>query len=178
MREAQELQEHAARIDVLIQELEATSDPVTRSKVRELMECVMELHGAGLERIMEIVSESRENGAAAVRALGRDELVSSLLVLYDLHPDDFETRVERGIEKARKLVAGVELVAIDERRIRVRLAGAHGCGSAGKESAVRDIILEAAPDALEIIIESDAASSAGFVPLASLQSANGSASRV
>ena len=64
----------------------------------------MDLHGAAIERILEIVTKAGEAGARILRSLGTDELVGSLLVLYDLHPKDFATRVHRGVEKARKML--------------------------------------------------------------------------
>ena len=43
----------------------------------------------------------RRHRAEIIDRLGRDELVASLLVLYGLHPLDFETRVNQAVEKAR-----------------------------------------------------------------------------
>ena len=61
---------------------------------KELMESLMELHGAGFDRILEIAAAAGNNDL--IEAFARDNLVGSLLVLYGLHPDDFETRVRRG----------------------------------------------------------------------------------
>jgi Fe-S cluster biogenesis protein NfuA len=183
MKETQEFRERVARIETLLQDVESASDPAIRTKARELVQTVMELHGAGLDRILEIVSQSGEAGAAVIQSLGRDEIVSSLLVLYDLHPEDFETRVKRGLDKARSLAAShgasVHALAIGEGTVRVRIAGSsRSCGSVGQdlEAAVRDVLFDAAPDAVEVAIErAEEPASTGFVPLASLQSANGSA---
>ena len=46
----------------------------------------MELHGAGLERMLEIVRANGDSGQLILDSLGRDDMVSSLLVLYGLHP--------------------------------------------------------------------------------------------
>ena len=74
--------------------------------------------------------------------------VSSLLVLYDLHPDDFETRVERGIEKARTFAIARSKPGDDrdwrgygsrphcDERARVWVRR-QGTGSSGSRSAVR-----------------------------------------
>ena len=90
MSDTQEFQQRVARIDGLVQQVESAADPALRSAARELIQSLMELHGAGLERIIEIVSNAKET-AGLVQILSQDELVSSLLVLYNLHPEDFES---------------------------------------------------------------------------------------
>ena len=87
------LQKQIQRIGEIVEQLEATADPSVRSMAKELLESIMALHGAGLERILELASQSGEAGAAIVQKCGRDELVSSLLLLYGLHPDNLATRV-------------------------------------------------------------------------------------
>jgi NifU-like domain len=154
-----------------VQRLEAT-DPATRSAAKELIECLMELHGAGLERMLEIVSASGEAGTLAIDSLGRDELVSSLLVLYGLHPEDFETRVQRALDKVtpalRKRGAGLEALAAAENTVHLRITGS---GTQELEKMIREALLESAPDAIEVVIEGAEGQAGGsnFVPLASLQ---------
>ena len=64
---------------------------------RDLVQLLMEVHGAGLERIMEIVFESGAPGTALIDRLGQDPIVRNLLLLYSLHPDDMETRVVKAL---------------------------------------------------------------------------------
>lgn len=177
------MEEKAARIETLLEELTATLDPSSRDKLKELIQAVMELHAAGLSRALEIVSKAAGNGEAITQSLARDDLVSSLLVLYDLHPDDFETRVKRGLEKAERVVhsrgASLQTLAIGEGTVSVRIESTRqACATSGAdlENVVRNILFEAAPDALEVVIEAGQAPalSSGFVPLASLQTVNGS----
>ena len=66
-----------------------------RAAAKELVQLLMDLHGSGLERILEIVFQSGESGRRIIDELGEDPLVSGLLILYGLHPDDLQTRVER-----------------------------------------------------------------------------------
>ena len=139
----------------------------------------MELHGAGLERILEIVSSTGgDAGAVLLQSLAHDELVSSLLVLYGLHPENFETRVRRGLDKARPFLrsrgASLDVVAIEADQVRLKI---NGPASAEFEEAVREALLETAPDAVDISIEGGVgrAPSSSFVPLTSLRSSNGAA---
>jgi hypothetical protein len=178
MRAPQEFQERVGRIEKLVQKLEASADPVSRGTARELIQSLMELHGGGLERILEIISNT--GGAACaviVKALGCDDLVSSLLVLHGLHPDDFETRVRRGLDKVRPQLRsrGVSLNVIEIVGDQVRLK-IDGPASNELEKALRDALLEAAPDASEVSIEGgvERAPSSSFVPLSSLRSCTGS----
>jgi hypothetical protein len=182
MRETQEFQERIGRIDGLVQKLDSAADPALRATARELVQALMDLHGGAIERILEVASKAGEAGAAIVKSLGRDELVSSLLVLYDLHPENFETRVQRGIEKARSRFAsrgaGVDVLAIADSGVHLKIqASGQGCGSTARdlEAAVRQALYEVAPDAVEIVIEGVREPAApGFVPLSKLQPANGS----
>ncbi len=69
---------------------------------------VMELHGAGLERILEILRANGQTGQSVLDSLGRDDLVSSLLVLYGLHPLGIEERVRQAIDKANRQMRSAE----------------------------------------------------------------------
>jgi Fe-S cluster biogenesis protein NfuA len=182
MSHSQELRESVARIEGLVQTLESTADPASRAAAKELVECLMDLHGAAIQRILEIVSKTGDSGARIINSLATDELVSSLLVLYELHPDDFETRVRRGLDNVNRFVssrgASLDVLAVTGGTVHVRIqTGGHSCGSTGREieSAVREALFETAPDATEVLIEGvdEQASAAGFVPLASLQPSNG-----
>ncbi len=118
MRDTQAFREQIGRIEELVQNIESTADPAMRATAKELVQSVMDLHGAAIERILEIVTKTGEPGTGIVRSLGADELVGSVLVLYDLHPEDFATRVHRGIEKAQQILArrGASVRVIDDRR--------------------------------------------------------------
>ena len=169
MSATQEFQERASRIEGLVQKLEAAADPALRATARQLVQCLMELHGTGLERILEMVSTAHEAGAGLLQALGQDELVSSLLVLYSLHPEDFETRVRRGIDKARQALrkqgASLDVLSIDETLVRLQIIGA---GKEDLQPLVLDALSATAPDASNVVIEGGRQQAQGFVPLASL----------
>jgi hypothetical protein len=167
-------QERIGRIEGLVRQLETAADPAVRKAVRQLLEALMELHGAGLERILETVDKS--GAPDQIRALGNDPLVSSLLVLYGLHPDDFETRARAGLEKVRPLLrsegAHLEAIDIGENSIRIKIVGSE---SRKLEQAIWDALIEAAPDAAEIEVEGTSLKGSGrasdFVPLAALTGA-------
>ena len=177
MSVTQEFQDRVARIEGLVHKLESSGDPAARSSARELIQCLMELHGTGLERMLEIVASRGDAGVGLIDSLAGDALVSSLLVLYGLHPDNFETRVMRALDKVRPILrergAGVEALEVAESTVHVKITGA---GSKELETAVREALFESAPDAVEVVIdggkgrlsESGRAGGSNFVPLSSL----------
>jgi hypothetical protein len=152
-------EERAKRIEELVRQVEQIPDPESRECAQKAMEAILELHGAGLERMMELVLEGGASGEAAIRRFTNDSLVSSLLILHDLHPDDVETRIA---EALRRMRANAELVGVFEGTVRVRLSG-EGCGlKETVEAAIRAI----APEVTEVFI--DVRPPQGFVPLAAL----------
>ena len=87
MSEQKDFQERVRRIGALVEEIETIADPAARSSARQLMQLVMEFHGAAIDRILEILANGGEPGMAFIEQLGRDPMISSLLVLYGLHPE-------------------------------------------------------------------------------------------
>jgi Fe-S cluster biogenesis protein NfuA len=180
MAEDTALQKRIFRIGQIVEQLEASADPNARAMAKELLESLMALHGAALERILELASEAGEAGGAIIRKCGRDELVSSVLLLYGLHPEDLRTRVTRALEKTRSNLeahgASAELVSINEDgAVQLRLqVKSHGCGSSASsvKSTLEAAMQDAAPDATSIVVEeADAVlTRSGFVSLAQLQS--------
>jgi hypothetical protein len=162
----------------LAADLERISDDKIRASAKELVHLLMELHGAGLERIMETVFAAGEPGVAMIDKLSLEPLVSSLLVLHGLHPDDFETRVTSAVERLRlrlrKQDVEVELLQVSEAAVRVRVApSAHACGSttSALRTSVEEAIYEAAPEVGSLVIEGlEGKSASGFVSLDALVS--------
>lgn len=155
-----ELENRIGRIDEMVQRLDEVADPVTRATATELVQSLMALHGAALERIVEVIEGSGDRGAELLDQLGHDELVRSVLVLYELHPQDVETRVKEALEKSRPYLrshgGNVELVGIDEGdAVRLRMQGScHGCPSSAMtlKMAIEDAIREAAPEVTSIVV--------------------------
>jgi hypothetical protein len=169
-------QEKIRQLGALVGELDAMPENGGKGAARELVQLLLEVHGSGLERIMEIIDESGEPGEGIILRLGQDPIVRHLLLLHSLHPEDLETRVLKAIDLAgprlRKNNSELELLGIREGAVQVvvRTSG-HACGSNGKaaQSIVEECIYDLAPDltSLEILDQEDGASS-GFVPLESL----------
>ena len=170
-----EFQERTERISQLVERVNEIADADARTTALELLQSVMDLHGAGFSRIVEVLSDSGESGRNALAKLGADPLLCGLMVLYGIHPVPLKERVSRAVEKLapqlRKRSAAVELIAVDDLVVRVKAtAVGNGCGASADEvkQMVEQSILEAAPE-VEILVEGLAPSEPGFVPLSMIQ---------
>jgi Fe-S cluster biogenesis protein NfuA len=176
MYKSTEVQRHTGRIEELIRKLESSADAESLATARALVQSIMELYGAGLDRLTEIVAAKGVAGLEILDECGRDELVGNLLAANGLHPLDLDTRVRRALEKlsARLRSQGnVDLLGIEQGIVRLRLrSSVSGCGSSAGtlESQVRDAMYQAAPDLTEVVVEvvEDHGAASGFVPLEKL----------
>jgi Fe-S cluster biogenesis protein NfuA len=171
--ENKDFRERVQRIDGLVQEIEAIADPALRAATKELVQSLMDLHGAALERTLEIVAAAGEPGMELIDKFGRDPMVSSVLVLYGLHPEDLDTRVLKALDRVRpqlrKQGCEVEILGLSEGAVRLRAqVGEHTCSSTAKtvQATLEGAIYDAAPDLASLTIEGlDGKAASGFVAL-------------
>ncbi|MFJ8111272.1 hypothetical protein [Streptomyces sp. NPDC096132] len=116
------------RVEEVLERLATSGDPTAAAAAEELVRSLMDFYGAGLARIVELLDPAP--GTASAGLLG-DELVASLLVLHDLHPEDRDTRIARALDSVRD--HRMEVVDFEEHsgtlRVRARAGGGCGCGS-------------------------------------------------
>ena len=177
MANATEFQQRVQQLGKLIAELEHIPDSPLKVATGELVHLLMEVHSAGIEQMMEIVFDSSDSGQQTIDRLGNDPIVRSLLLLYSLHPEDLQTRVQKSLDalrpRLRKLNYKIELLQIEEGgavRVHVESSG-HGCGSTTENvrSMVEEGVYEFAPDVTSLAISGlEGQPSSGFVSLESL----------
>src|SRR6202041_2057620 len=80
--ESRDFREDIQRIGGLVQEIESIADPAGRAATKNLVQSLMDLHGAALEKALDIVADAGQPGMTIIDRLGRDSLVSSVLILY------------------------------------------------------------------------------------------------
>lgn len=177
MLDEKDFRERMRKIENLTGEIEALPDANARAKAIELVQLIMDFHGAGLERMMEITAAKGAAGDSIFDDFAKDELVSNLLLLYGLHPLDLETRVRQALEKVRPSLSlhegDVELLGVGEDGVvRLRLRGnCDGCPSSAMtlKNTIEEAIYAAAPDAAAIEVEgvtaATTAPSNGFVQI-------------
>lgn len=146
------------RIDALIA-ASAAGGLAARERAEELVRLVVDLYGAGLERMMQVLHEQGQLTDETLDALAADELVASLLLVHGLHPYSIETRITRALPGF-----DVELLAVDgDGTVHLRLSGADGCGTAAVRERVEEAVEAVAPEATAIVFEQ-----ATTIPVSSL----------
>ena len=176
MADSRDFREDMQRIGGLVQEIEAIADPAVRAATKGLVQSLMDLHGAALEKALDIVADAGEPGMNIIDRLGRDALVSSVLILYGLHPEDLDTRVIKALDRVRpqlrKQGCEVELLGVNDGAIRLRVeTGSHTCGSTAKtaQATLEGAMYDAAPDLNSLLIEGlEEKPASGFVALGKL----------
>lgn len=138
------------RIETLLDALAARGEGA-RDEAEELVAVLVELYGAGLCRVVELLGDD------AVR-LTEDELVSALLLLHGIHPFDARTRIDETVGRLRSDAGlDVEFLGIDTDGVaRFRTDGrGNGCGaSSGAIGALLETaVLEAAPEVTRVEVE-------------------------
>ena len=127
----------------------------------ETVQAVLELYGAGLERIISQLGEARTTSLAA------DELVEHLLLLHGLHPVSVEERVRAALDGVRPYLGShggdVELLGVSDGVASVRMRGScEGCPASAMtlKLAIEDAVLKAAPDIERVEAQDDGAAQA------------------
>lgn len=176
MASEKEFQQKVRQLGTLVGELDQMRGGGSKVAVRELIQLLMEVHGTGLERIMELVFESGAEGEAMIGRLGQDPIVRNLLLLYSLHPEDLESRVLKALDtigpRLRKFDSKVELVSLHDGAVQLQLRTSgrvHGSAAKNLRAIVEEGIYGLAPDLISLTIlglEDEGAS--GFVPLENL----------
>jgi len=174
--DSKDFREDMQRIGELVQEIESMADPAVRASTKSLVQSIMDLHGRVLEKALDLVGEAGEPGMSIIDRLGDDPLVSSVLILYGLHPEDIQSRVVKAVGRIRpqlrKQGCEVELLEVNDGAIRLRVeTGSHSCGSTTKtlQASLEGAIYDAAPDLTSLVIEGfEERPASGFVALEKL----------
>lgn len=148
------------RLQELVARVEALDDPLARETASELASAMLDLYGEGLQRIFAAIAECGPLGVALRERLVADGVVASLLLIHDLYPVPLDERVREALARVRPYMEShggdVEVLGLEGGVARLRLHGScHGCpsSSATLESAIREALLEAAPDLLGLEVE-------------------------
>ena len=142
------------RVETLIAELRSQAGPQAAATAEELVSCLVELYGAGLATIIEVVGEDRPE---LMDRLVADPLVESLLLVHDLHPLDTSARVRRAVEEVLPQLGShagdVEYLGLDDTGVlRLRLEQ-RGCSADTVRDLISKAVAAAAPEAARVDIE-------------------------
>ncbi|HLH64829.1 MAG TPA: NifU family protein [Solirubrobacteraceae bacterium] len=125
----------------------------------ELVAAVVELYGEGLARVLARVAQE-PGGAGVLDSLAADPLVSTLLLIHDLHPVALERRVRDALDSVRPYLKShggdVRLLSLDGGVARIALRGSCSdcaASSVTLELAIKQALEERAPDLQELIVD-------------------------
>jgi Fe-S cluster biogenesis protein NfuA/nitrite reductase/ring-hydroxylating ferredoxin subunit len=149
------VREVGARIEELLGALAAGRD---RAAAEELVSVLVELYGAGLDRIVTVLGERQPTLLAE---LADEPQVEGLLLLHGLHPLDANARVSRALDRVRPYLGshagGVEFLGVDDEGVaHLRLEGnCNGCPSSTLtvRLAIEGAVQNAAPEVTAVQVE-------------------------
>lgn len=148
------------RIQDLQARLEDAGSGPVNDLADELVSSIVQMYGAGLERIMAGLSDAGEAGARMAAKLGEDPLVATLLLIHDLHPVGLADRVHAALDSVRPYMeshgGNVEMLSLEDGVVRLRLQGSCSDCSASSvtlELAIKQALEEAAPDLAGLEVE-------------------------
>src|ERR1700751_506824 len=124
-----DVQATSARVDALLAAFETVANPrQAREQAEELTRALVELYGAGLERVLTIVADTAGEQSDAIFArLCEDKFVESLLSLHGLHPVAVEERVQHALERVlpylKSHAGGITLLGVADRGASLRFEG-------------------------------------------------------
>ncbi len=181
MHQGTGFEQRMERLEALIHEIEAFTDPTVRETAEEIVQALLELHGSGIERMLEIVDAAGDAGQPIINEIAADTMARHLLLLHGLHPVALEDRVRQALDRVRPYMAShggfVELLGIPDGVVHLRLQGScHGCPSSllTLQLSIEKEIMDLAPDVAGIEVEGLAEQPMipsmppdGFVPIAS-----------
>jgi Fe-S cluster biogenesis protein NfuA len=152
-----------ARIEAV---LEGFSDPDAQQLGEQLTGLLVDFYGEALRRIVETVEQAGDTGQELLAQLTKDDFVSSLLILHDLHPEPVESRVVRALDGVRPYLGshagGVEILGFepDDQAtgvvVNLHLSGScDGCPSSliTVKTAIERAIFDAAPEVSRVEVE-------------------------
>jgi Fe-S cluster biogenesis protein NfuA len=154
-----DVREAGERVEELIAGLRSAGGPAAAA-AEELVSLLVGLYGDGLGQIVATLASAGQDGAAMLAKLCDDPLVTSLLLLHDLHPLDVDARIQRALDQVRPYLGshagGVEYLGVRDGVARLRLEGScHGCPSSTVtvQLAITGAVQDAAPEVTDVVVE-------------------------
>jgi Fe-S cluster biogenesis protein NfuA/nitrite reductase/ring-hydroxylating ferredoxin subunit len=156
------------RVQELQAALDAAGDSAPRELTEELVAAVVQMYGLGLERILGMLHAAGADGERIAVSMTGDPLVSTLLMIHDLHPVPLLDRVQAALDSVRPYMeshgGNVELLGLEHGIARIHLRGSCSDCSASSvtlELAIKQALEEAAPDLEGLEVEGMAPQTVG-----------------
>jgi hypothetical protein len=155
MSSDQEMRAVIERIESLVADFSSSPDPTIARNAQELAQLLMRLYGSGLTRILAVLERREGPAGATLAALLGDDLIASLLVLHDLHPEDVETRIGRALERLEADTgASITLVDVQDGVAQVKMVGGRpGTAPLDFQRLIDGVVHAVAPDVVDVEVE-------------------------
>ena len=151
--EGERPEELVARVQELQAALDGADGSAAARLAEELVAAVVQMYGSGLERILDALFAAGEQGERIAVSLTEDALVSTLLLIHDLHPVPLQERVQAALDSVRPYMeshgGNVELLGLEQGVAKIHLQGSCSDCSASAvtlELAIKQALEDAAPD--------------------------------
>jgi len=148
-----ETEQLVERVQDLQAQLDSAPESAARALAEELVSAVVQMYGAGLERIIASLLEAGAEGERLATGMANDPLIATLLLIHDLHPVPLEQRVQQALDSVRPYMeshgGNVQLLSLENGIARIHLQGSCSDCSASSvtlELAIKQALEEAAPD--------------------------------
>lgn len=155
-----EFQGRLGNLEGLLEGAGQLGDAAARRCIQQIVTALLDLHGAGLERLMEWVSNGKDAGRSFVDACCRDDVAAGLLLLHGLHPLELEERVRQALDSVRPYLrshgGNVELLDIRDGVVQLQLQGScHHCPSSSvtMQQTIEEAIYGKAPEVIRVEVE-------------------------
>ncbi len=147
----------ASRLEELFAQLDSIPNLAARELAAESVQSVVTLYGEALGRIVKVIGRDNEKVMAG---LLKDELLRSLLLVHDLHPQSLDERLLGALDSVRPYLkshgGNIDVLGVHDGIARLRFQGTcKTCPSSAVtlELAIRRAVIEACPDLIALELE-------------------------
>jgi len=160
--DAKDFQSRLQHLDTLLREAEQTADPAARAQLQQIVQAILDLHGSGLQRMLEHVEDVKEGGDSIIANCLRDPVVAGMLLLHGLHPLTMKERIDQALQDVRPYLrshgGNVEVVELRDGVVRLRLEGScHHCSSSTvtMQQTIEEAIYGQAPEVVAVEVDTN-----------------------
>jgi Fe-S cluster biogenesis protein NfuA len=147
----------AVRLEELFAQLDSIPTPAAREIATESVQSVVTLYGEALGRIVKLINRDDNTMMSSVL---KDELLRSLLLVHDLHPQSLDERLLGALDSVRPYLkshgGNIDVLGVHDGIARLRFQGTcKTCPSSAVtlELAIRRAVNEACPDLIGLELE-------------------------
>ncbi|WP_190812719.1 nitrogen fixation protein NifU [Saccharopolyspora pogona] len=167
--DAEQVRDEIVRAETLLSDLGSGVEPVAGTHAIEAVQAVVGLYGECLARLLRHIEQA---GHPEVLAdVARDELVSHLLLVHDLHPVGIEDRIGTALAEVEDAFepGSLDLLDVQDGVARIRVA-VRGCQStaARMRTSVEEAVMAAAPELESVEIDAAAPQPSTVIPVEDL----------